>query len=166
MAGVFSWYAVYTAPRAEKKIKERLDTEGIQNYLPLRKEYRQWSDRRKKVVVPLISGYIFVYILRNSFSTVLTLPGVVSFLKEGGKPIAIPEKQIERLHFVEHHYEEPLEMTYENIPVGSLVEITQGNLHGFYGEMVEYRNKYRLVLRLDQLGCALVTIPINWIKKI
>ena len=38
MAGVFSWYAVYTAPRAEKKIKERLDTEGIQNYLPLRKE--------------------------------------------------------------------------------------------------------------------------------
>ena len=59
MESVFSWYAVYTAARAEKKVKERLDQIGIENYLPLRTEYRVWSDRKKKVSVPLISGYIF-----------------------------------------------------------------------------------------------------------
>ena len=42
------WYAVYTAARAEKKVKERLDQIGIENYLPLRTEYRVWSDRKKK----------------------------------------------------------------------------------------------------------------------
>lgn len=29
------WYAVYTAPRAEKKVKEQLDKIGVENYLPL-----------------------------------------------------------------------------------------------------------------------------------
>ena len=46
MESVFSWYAVYTAARAEKKVKERLDQIGIENYLPLRTEYRVWSDRK------------------------------------------------------------------------------------------------------------------------
>lgn len=26
------WYAVYTAPRAEKKVKEQLDKIGVENY--------------------------------------------------------------------------------------------------------------------------------------
>ena len=38
MESVFSWYAVYTAARAEKKVKERLDQIGIENYLPLRRD--------------------------------------------------------------------------------------------------------------------------------
>ena len=50
MESVFSWYAVYTAARAEKKVKERLDQIGIENYLPLRTEYRVWSDRKKKSI--------------------------------------------------------------------------------------------------------------------
>ena len=56
------WYAVYTTSRAEKKVKQRLDESGIENYLPLRTEIRIWSDRKKKVSLPLIPGYIFVRI--------------------------------------------------------------------------------------------------------
>ena len=44
MDGVCAWYAVYTASRAEKKVKERLDEMDIRNYLPLRTEYRVWSE--------------------------------------------------------------------------------------------------------------------------
>lgn len=43
-----SWYAVYTTSRSEKKVKARLDEAKVDNYLPLRTEYRMWSDRRKK----------------------------------------------------------------------------------------------------------------------
>ena len=60
-----------------------------------------WSDRKKKVSVPLISGYIFVHIKEETFVPVLTTPGVVTFLKEKGKAVAIPAEQIERLRFVE-----------------------------------------------------------------
>ena len=31
-----NWYAVFTASRAEKRVKERLEQAGIENYLPVR----------------------------------------------------------------------------------------------------------------------------------
>ena len=116
MESVFSWYAVYTAARAEKKVS-----------------------------VPLISGYIFVHIKEETFVPVLTTPGVVTFLKEKGKAVAIPAEQIERLRFVENQADEPLEISYEDIPAGTLVEVVRGKLAGFQGEMVQIRDKYRIV---------------------
>ena len=157
MESVFSWYAVYTAARAEKKVKERLDQIGIENYLPLRTEYRVWSDRKKKVSVPLISGYIFVHIKEETFVPVLTTPGVVTFLKEKGKAVAIPAEQIA---------DEPLEISYEDIPAGTLVEVVRGKLAGFQGEMVQIRDKYRIVLRLEKLGCALITVAASCVEKV
>jgi len=41
------WYAIYTRPRAEKQVAERLHEKGIHVYLPLQKKLRQWSDRKK-----------------------------------------------------------------------------------------------------------------------
>lgn len=161
-----AWYAVYTASRAEKKVKERLDGMNIRNYLPLRTEYRVWSDRKKKVSVPLIAGYIFVSAPENAFAAILAVPGVVVFLKENGKAVTIPEDQIERLRFVENNFEEPIEMSYDEIPEGTLVEIVRGKLAGFQGEMVEIRDKYRMVLRLSHLGCALIHVPASCVRKI
>ena len=100
------------------------------------------------------------------FLSVLTIPGVVSFLKEKGKPVRIPADQIEQLRYVENNYEEPIEMSFEDIPAGTLVEIVRGKLAGFQGEMVEIRNKFRIVLRLEKLGCALITVPISCVEKV
>ena len=166
MESVCGWYAVYTASRAEKKVKERLDQAGIENYLPLRTEYRVWSDRKKKVSVPLIPGYIFVRVLETAFLPVLTTPGVVAFLKEKGKAVMIPDNQIERLRFVENNVDEPIDMTFDEIPEGTLVEIVRGQLAGFQGEMVKVRDKYRIVLRLEKLGCALITVSASCIEKV
>lgn len=166
MESVCAWYAVYTAARAEKKVKERLEQIGVEHYLPLRTEYRIWSDRKKKISVPLIAGYIFVNISEVQFLPVLTTPGVVSFLKENGKAVIIPTVQIERLRFVENNFEEPIEMSYERIPEGTLIEVVRGKLAGFQGEMVEFKDKFRLVLRLDKLGCALVTVPTSCVEKV
>lgn len=166
MESVFSWYAVYTASRAEKKVKERLEQISIENYLPLRTEYRVWSDRKKKVSVPLIAGYIFVRVRDDMFIPVLNTPGVVAFLKEKGRAVAIPEDQIERLRFVEKHVEEPIEISYEDIPAGTLVEVVRGRLAGFQGEMVQIRDKFRIVLRLEKLGCALITVPASCVEKV
>ena len=52
--------AVYTRPRAEKKVNGRLEEKGYTTYLPLKKTKRQWSDRVKIVELPLISSYVFV----------------------------------------------------------------------------------------------------------
>ena len=47
------WYALYTQPRQEKKVVSRLEQLGIEVYCPLLIQVRQWSDRKKKVEVPL-----------------------------------------------------------------------------------------------------------------
>ena len=89
------WYAIYTASRAEKKVKQALDEAGIENYLPLQEKIRLWSDRKKKVKLPLISSYIFVRILSSDMGTVLKQRGVVCFIKENGTPCSIPDCQME-----------------------------------------------------------------------
>ena len=61
------WYAVYTAPRAEKKVSERFVQEGIEHYLPIQTVKRRWSDRIKEVQVPVVNGYIFVRIMPTDF---------------------------------------------------------------------------------------------------
>jgi len=54
------WYALYTRPRAEKLVFQRLIEEGIETFLPLQKTYRMWSDRKKLIEKPLLSSYVFV----------------------------------------------------------------------------------------------------------
>ena len=56
------WYALYTKPRWEKKVAGLLDDQGIENYCPINKVTRQWSDRKKVVLEPMFKGYVFVKI--------------------------------------------------------------------------------------------------------
>jgi transcription antitermination factor NusG len=54
------WFVLYTQPRNEKKVAERLEKLGIKAYCPMTIQVRQWSDRKKKVEVPLLNSYVFV----------------------------------------------------------------------------------------------------------
>lgn len=42
------WYVMYTRSRAEKKVADMLEEEGVKVYLPMVEELRQWSDRKKR----------------------------------------------------------------------------------------------------------------------
>ncbi|MDR1756459.1 MAG: UpxY family transcription antiterminator [Culturomica sp.] len=160
------WYAVYTSSRSEKKVKERLDAQKIENYLPLRLETRIWSDRRKKVALPLIPGYIFVCVATDDFLKVLNTAGVVTFLKEKSIPAAIPENQIRRLRMMVEHAVDEIEFVHHSLQVGDKISVEQGELKGLIGNLVEMRGKYKIAIRLQHFGCALTTVPLGWIKKI
>ncbi len=54
-----NWYAVFTASRAEKRVKERLEQAGIENYLPVRKVEFVRDGLVKRLEVPVITGCIF-----------------------------------------------------------------------------------------------------------
>lgn len=158
------WYAVYTASRSEKRVKERLDEIEIENYLPLRLTLRKWSDRTKKVLLPLLPGYIFVKVSPQEIPGVSATPGIVTFLREGGQPVPIPEAQIKALRFMNDNAEEEVIAAHENLPKGTFVRVVLGKLSGLEGELVEYQGKHRIMIRLEHLGCALTTVPISCIK--
>lgn len=166
MENVCLWYVAYTSSRAEKKVKERLDEAGIENYLPLKTEIRMWSDRKKKVTTPLIPGYIFVRVLPAQFLDVLNVGGIVAFLRERSVPAPIPEDQILRFRFMVDGVDEDLEFTTDFVTIGDKVLVRQGKLSGLMGELVEIRGKYKIAIRLNYFGCALTTVPVSCVEKI
>ena len=58
------WYVIYTKPKNEKKVAERLQQIEIEVFCPLVTVVKQWSDRKKKIQIPLFNSYVFVFIDR------------------------------------------------------------------------------------------------------
>ena len=151
------WYAVYTKPRNEKKLADRLVEQGIESYLPMRKTLKQWSDRKKMVIEPLISSYVFVNIFLKNYYDVLNTPGAVRYIWFCGKPAAIPASQIETLKFILNSEEDlDLDCVPAYLPIGAKVRVISGPLKELRGELLNYAGKRRVVVRIDHLETALL----------
>jgi transcriptional antiterminator RfaH len=149
------WYPVYTYPRAEKKACLALLNKGIETYLPLQRQLKQWSDRKKWVEEPLIKSYLFVHIAEHEQTEVLMTKGISRFIYFSGKITPMPDKQIEELKLLmASPYE--LEITEENLQPGENIIIKAGPLKGMTGEIISYRSQKQLILRLSNLGCSII----------
>ncbi len=139
--GKKKWYAVYTRAKAEMKVEYLLNRIGIENYLPLQKVLRQWSDRKKWINEPLLRGYIFVRISNDKeYLDVLSTDHVVKFVRFEGQAAIIPDKQIENIKLLLTSGEE-LEVSIEDFTPGDSVKVVAGSLRGLEGVLVEKRGK-------------------------
>jgi transcription antitermination factor NusG len=152
---VNKWYPVYTNPRAEKKAYEALMSKGINVYLPLHRQLKQWSDRRKWVEEPFLKSYLFVNIAEQEQAEVLMTKGISRFLYFSGKPAVMPDKQIHELKLLmASPYE--LEVTEEDLQPGEKIIIRAGALKGMTGEVVSHRSQKQLILRLESIGYSII----------
>ena len=160
------WYAVYTTPRAEKKVATRLNQSGVKHYLPLQKELKQWSDRRKWVEEPLLKSYVFVNIADSEYHKVLNTAGVVRFVTFGGKAASIPDYQIETLRRLLMQGIE-LEVLQEHLQPGDPIEVIAGPLMGTLGELVSHRGEKRVAVKIHTLDTSvLINIPEPFIEPL
>jgi transcriptional antiterminator RfaH len=160
------WYAVYTRPRAEKLVYERLVEAEIETFLPLQRTYRIWSDRKKLVIKPLLSSYIFVKTNPKQFPIVYKTNGVVKFVSFESQPVSIPQVQIDNLRLLINSDAE-IEVSSERFDKGDNVEVIAGVLIGLTGELIKIGGKKRVVVRIDRLDQNLVlTIPVSFLKKV
>jgi len=151
----YKWYPVYTHPKAEKKAHMALVNKGIDAYLPLRRQLKRWSDRKKWIDEPLIKSYIFVRIAQREQTEVLMTKGITRFIYFGGKVTSMPDKQIEDLKLLLASPVE-LEVTEENLLPGEKIILKAGPLKGMTGEIISYRSQKQLALRLESLGCSVI----------
>ena len=56
------WYVALVRMHHEKKVAERLNKMGIENFVPVQQELHQWSDRRKMVESVLLPMRVFVHV--------------------------------------------------------------------------------------------------------
>ena len=167
----YYWYAIRVKSRTEKKVNADLLDQGIDSYLPLQRRLRIWSDRKKWVEMPLISGYVFVHISRREYEVVLRTMNVVCYVYFQGKAAVIRDNDILTLKRMLGQSELELEVTLEDLKPGQMVEVVTGPLCGVVGELIEFQGKNKVALRIDPLGYTVLVeapektlMPYNAIK--
>jgi transcription antitermination factor NusG len=161
------WYAVYTKSRAEKKALLELEIQGVECYLPLHRKLRQWSDRKKWIEVPLISGYLFVHISLKEYDLVLRTNNVVTYVRFEGKAAIIPDREIESIQHLLRQKDVALEVSNQVFSKGDKIEVIAGPLMGMRGKLVTIKGKKKVAIEIEQLNLSLVVeVPINEISKI
>jgi transcription antitermination factor NusG len=153
------WYAAYTHSKAEKTVAVELVKIGVEYYLPLQWTIRQWSDRKKKVQIPLIKSYIFVHIRPKEHMQVLQVPGVVKIVHFDGKPVPIPEWQIQNLRILMGAHVQ-VSSVAKDFEKGEEVQIANGPLKGLRGKILQMNGQRKLVISIDALDYNL-TVDID-----
>jgi transcription antitermination factor NusG len=162
------WLVVYTNPRAEKKVAERIEKLGVEVFCPLYTEVRQWSDRKKKVELPLIPSVVFVRMNPKEESKLYTVSGFVRFLKIKGDLAVVKDHEIENLKIICREWNgELIESEIdEDFSPGVIVKVVKGPFKGAIGESVMLNGKHRLKIRIDVMQSEhLITLPKSFVKK-
>src|SRR5450432_127401 len=148
-----AWYAVYTKPRWEKKVAERLLEKGIEHYCPLNKVIRQWSDRKKVILEPVFKGYVFVMPGITKKWEIKKIPGIVNFVHWLGEPATIREEEINTIRKFLHEFND-VHVEKKGFLVNTPVRITQGVLMNYEGIVLEVFGN-RAVVKIDTLDIQL-----------
>ncbi|MGL5317101.1 MAG: UpxY family transcription antiterminator [Bacteroidales bacterium] len=156
-----AWFVLYTAPRSEKKVYERLLMQGVEAYLPLHATPRVWSDRVKIVEMPLFSSYIFVHVPEHKLRDLLSVYGVVKTIYYNGAPAKVRDSEIKAIQeFVE--LSKAREVTFD---LDEEVMVAAGPFKDTSGKIVKVGKEY-LILHIEQLGMtASVQLNKEAIKK-
>tara|TARA_B100001245_G_C22888373_1_gene427552 strand:- start:1587 stop:2102 length:516 start_codon:yes stop_codon:yes gene_type:complete len=160
-----NWIVVRSKPRSEKIAYAQLKEKGIEAYLPLLKERRKWSDRKKWVEFPLFSSYLFAKIEIKNSIFVLQTNGVSSLVKFG-EVIAIVQDEV--VHAIKLAIDGGYQLTpAEYFIAGNAVEVIEGPMRGVKGIVAQLKGKDRLVIKIDAIQQALsIDIDTRFIKNI
>ncbi|MFB3389200.1 UpxY family transcription antiterminator [Flavobacterium sp. LAR06] len=148
-----TWYVLYTKPKWEKKVAEKLNQIGIECYCPTVTQIRQWSDRKKKVVVPLFNSYVFVQLPEIEKNSVFTVPGVIRYLFWLGKPAVVRDEEISIIK-TSLQASDVIDVTVSSIQVGDKIKLESGAFSN-QDAIVQEVSKTHYILILESLGCVL-----------
>ena len=150
---MMNWYVVYTKPKWEKKVAEQLKNKGITCYCPLITQVRQWSDRKKKVIVPLFNSYVFVQLPDSERNAVFQSVGVVRYLFWLGKPAVVRDEEITIIKKW-MDLSEGNEVSVLSFKVGDAIQLDSGPFSTQKATVQEVTNTH-YVMVLESLGCVL-----------
>ncbi|MCA4896304.1 MAG: UpxY family transcription antiterminator [Cytophagales bacterium] len=161
-----NWYVVYTRPKSERKVASSITDMGIESYLPMHKVVRQWSDRKKKIEVPLFSNYVFVKVDDVRRRLLFSIKELLKFVSIEGKPVVIRENEILTIKKVLSGDFDDIS-TEEYFQEGMKVKITHGLFAGLEGVIIKKCNKTKLIITIKELMKAVsFVIPAEFTEKI
>ena len=157
------WYALHVRANCERAVRNQLEYQGYELYLPTVHVLRRWSDRVKHLDIPLFAGYLFCRFDARNPLPILSVSGVVQIVGMGNSPVPVAENIIRDIKTVQKSG-----LWYSNVShavSGQRVVVERGPLTGVQGVLVETREANRLAISISMLQRSLVVeVDANWIR--
>lgn len=148
------WHILVTRSRFEKKCDRVLSLNGFETYLPLYKELKQWSDRKKWVEEPLFPGYIFVKFSSHERFNVLHADGIARVVQFEQVDYCIDEKLIEGIKNHLSSDQKPILIETMDLEIGEEILIKNGPFKGLKGTLTQIKGKTRVLIAIMAIGQA------------
>jgi transcription antitermination factor NusG len=147
--GGLPWFAVHVRTRHETAIASFLEAKGYEQFVPLYKFKKRWSDRIKVLEAPLFPGYLFCRFDPQFRLPILKTPGVIQIIGYNRIPTPIDETEISAIQTV---IESGMQtQPWPFLEVGEHVRIGSGSLRGLDGIVVKMKENHRLVVSVTLL---------------
>ena len=140
------WFVAHTKFRGELKAQESFSALGVNSYVPVYEEKREWSDRIKKTTTPAISGYIFFQAEKINYTLVNLNPYLKNVLRRVGTAVEIKNSEIDAMKKCLKNYTDSISFN-----IGDGVKIMSGCL----------KNKEGII---ETIEGSFLTLLINSIK--
>lgn len=150
-----NWYALHTRARHERVVEHRLREQGLETFLPTVMEVHRWTDRKKKVEVPLFACYVFVRcgLTPEDRTRVFRVESVLGFVGVRGAGTPIPDEQIESVRMLLSQ-ETPCR-SHPFLKVGQRVRVRGGALDGVEGVFLSENGDRSLIISVDVIQRSL-----------
>jgi len=133
------WYAIHTRSRHEDKVHAGFIQKSFHAFLPKIEVWSKRKDRRKKIMLPMFPGYLFVDVpvMDNKIKLdILKTFGVVRILGKpvGHEPIPVPDDKIDA---IQRLVKSKIEVQHFQYPkIGEPAQIVDGPFKGIEGIVV------------------------------
>lgn len=146
------WYVLNIKPRNEKAVLSQIEQKNIEAYVPFIEKIRIWSDRKKKIQVPLFSGYVFIHGNEEErIRAISNTIGALKYIHYQNRPATVSDREIE---LIKSSLLEPDKIKIEETKIrkGDSIMVTHGIFKGMKGYVNEFRGKYKLTVNLEELS--------------
>jgi transcription antitermination factor NusG len=159
------WWVAKIKPRQEKAVAADFINKNIEYYLPLVTKITRRKDNNKprKSILPLFAGYISLTTKKETLRDVWATGRIVSILE-----IKHQKHFMEELMQIYNILEKGimLEPCLESFPEGTPVSVQSGPLRGIKGVVSKVYNQSKLILSVEGLGQAVVTVDAALVKPL
>jgi len=159
------WWVAKVKPRQEKALAKDLFERNIEYFLPYYTKYSNRSDSNsfRKSYLPLFPSYLPFACDKEPWS-LLSLNRIVNII-----PIHAQNRFKKELNLIYLAYDQKLKIlpvSRDLLKAGQIVKVASGPLCNVVGEIVKLKNDNYILLSVDGLGKACVSVEMNNVNVI
>jgi transcriptional antiterminator RfaH len=161
-SGDLPWFAARVKSNYEKAVSAILRGKGFEEFLPMYRARRRWSDRIKVIDLPLFPGYLFCRLDLNKRLPLLTTPGFLYLVGKGKAPEPVDENEVMAIQTV---VRSGLPASpWPSVFLGQKVRLERGPLRGIEGVVAKIADQNRIYVNATLLRRSVcVQVDTDWI---